>query len=131
MKIEYVTTTEHNIEEKNPITPDGWEVFDTYTPSHTITPWDYYGMKHVREIRRVLESAGINSQTAQTYRKIIHPIGSGPGGMVRFGDNMVPGTYYVYVKPACIPTATKAMMKHKSEVHDWLYNSGKMPQACA
>jgi hypothetical protein len=122
--------TEHGLEVRESITPAGWQDVDTYTPSYTIVPWDYYGRTHQHEIWNVLLASHIETLLLTTDRKQLHPIGSGPGGRVRFGDDMCPSTYRVAVKVEDLPKAIAAIDVHKEAVRAWLDGTAVMPEAC-
>lgn len=94
--------------------PGGWRVVDSYTPCHTVTPYDYYGLKHQREIVGVLNAAGIECKTLEQKRRRLNPIGTGPGGRVRFGDDMVPSTYEVCVKKKHVTEARRVIEHHQA-----------------
>lgn len=122
--------TEHLVETREEVCPEGWVEIDIYHPSSTITPWDYYGMKHQRELGRVLDSDGIGYQKLITHKKHLAPVGTGPGGAVRFGDNMMPGVYRIAVKEEDVGRAHQAINEHKKRVDDWINNGAPMPDAC-
>ncbi len=124
------TTIGNNVETRHQEVPEGWTEIDVYTPCSSTTPWDYYGMKHWNELSSVLRSAGIECQKLMTSRRIIHPQGSGPGGRVRFGDDMIPGTYRIAVAEIDVDRANLAISDHRAAVRDWLDNGGPMPEAC-
>jgi hypothetical protein len=112
------------------ICPDGWVVVDTYHPTHSITPWDYHGGKHQRQYRKVISDAGVESIALQDRKTIVHPTGSGSGGRVRFGDNMMPHTYMIAVASDDVGKAHKAMNDHKEAIQKWLHENGPIPEAC-
>src|SRR5690349_6406672 len=93
--------------------PEGYVVADTYRPCSSVTPWDYYGGKHQQEYITVLRAAGIPCAGAQRIDKILHPRGTGRGGAVRFGDNMLPGEYYILVPPERLEDAQRAFEAHR------------------
>lgn len=120
--------TEHGVEIREEPTPEGWIEVDVYNPHST--PWDYYGNKHLNEYSSVLKAAGIEHQTLRTNRRILHPMGTGPKGSVRFGDDMTPGTYRVAVPADSEEAAKAAIEAHKQAIRDWLDNGAPMPDAC-
>lgn len=108
--------------------PPGMVVIDEYHP-HSC-PWDYYALCHQQEYSKVLSAAGIEHVLLRKLMTIIHPIGSGPRGMVRFGDNMTPGDYYIAVEKCNENAAIKAIVEHRQRIADWLDHNGPMPEAC-
>jgi hypothetical protein len=109
------------------VTPDGWRVVWSHTPS--ITPWDYYGVRAARETRVVLGAYGIPTILLESRCERINPMGSGQGGRVRFGDSMMPTTYSVAVEEGDTAMALKAIEAHKEQVRQWL--DGKAPKPAA
>lgn len=87
---------ENGIEYRKEECPEGWVEVNTYRPHST--PWDCYGNQHILNIRKLLSEAGIDSVGLVTHERRTSPIGTGPGGRVRFGDDMMPGVYRVAVK---------------------------------
>ena len=128
MQIKTKTYRLYNCEIVEPILPDGWQVIDVYSPR--ITPWDYYGMKHRRELSYVLAQAGIEHVCVEKRYKNLAPTGTGPGGMIRFGDNMMPSEYWIAVKTADIAKAKEELHIHQLRVLNWIHNNGPMPEAC-
>jgi len=119
---------EHGCNVVEDIPPEGWVVIDTYHPHST--PWDYHGMRHQRELSLVLREAGVGCVRLQKRSTIIHPMGTGPGGAVRFGDNMTPGVFHIAVAPESETAARAALKAHREAIENWLYNDGPMPAAC-
>ena len=110
--------------------PEMMVIVDTYHPCYSNPPWDYHGMKHQREYGRVLQEAGIPFVPLVTRKTLRSPIGSGPGGRVRFGDNMTPGVYKIAVQKHDAPAAEAALAAHQQAINDWLYHHKPMPPAC-
>jgi hypothetical protein len=129
-KIEVVTREQHGIRYVEDITPNEWVEVDVYTPCSTVTPWDYYGLMHTRPLQRVLDKVGIENLLLETRKTIIHPSGSGPKGMVRFGDNMMPHTYRIAVPMRDTYGAIQAIEAHKRAVSEWLDGKREMPEEC-
>lgn len=123
-------TVENNVDRRKQLCPDGWVEIDTYHPTSSVTPWDYYGGKHQREYCKVLCSAGLTPLALKTNETIVRPIGTGPGGAVRFGDNMLPGVYRIAVPAGQQAAACAAIEAHKVAIREWLDNGGEMPEAC-
>lgn len=130
MEIKLDIRTEGNLEIREQLTPDGMIDIITYHPSPSTTPWDYYGMCHLREYSRVLQAAGIECLDLRTVHKIIRPVGSGRNGAVRFGDNMCPGIFRLAIKPEDKSKAEQAIAEHKAAVDQWLMHNGPQPAAC-
>lgn len=110
------------------IDDENWEIIDTYTPCSSVTPWDAYGVKHQRELMSVFADAGIECIAFDTYRRIISPFGTGPGGRVRFGDDMMPSTYMIAIPKKDKGLAIAAIEQFRRAVHAWLYEKGPMPK---
>ena len=125
------TYEEHGVHIVEDLVPEGYVIIDEYTPCHTVTPWDYYGMCHQREYSRVLNAAGIKCELLQTRKRLLHPVGTGPRGSVRMGDNMYPYDYRIAVLAADENAAYVAIAAHKAEIDKWLNDpSLPMPEAC-
>lgn len=109
--------------------PDGYVIVDSYLPS--ISPWDYYGGMHQRHYMRVLTTAGIQAIPLRTTEVRLHPRGTGEGGRVRCGDDMLPGVYSIAVACENESAACAAIAAHKAAVEEWLKDvSRPMPSAC-
>jgi len=130
IKPEVKTYTKGNVKYVECLCPDGYTVIDEFTPTHTITPWDVYGYRHVNEISAVLSAREILHVVLTCDRTNLVPWGTGPQGRVRFGDAMMPGTYSVAVPCDRVADAQAAMAAHKVLVDAWLNNQGPMPSAC-
>lgn len=121
--------TEHGIEFRHEELPEGMVEVDVYTQHHTICPDN--GHKHAKEIRQVLNHAGITALCLTTHRKrAVVAVGSGPGGRVRFGDDMMHSTYRVAVRQGDEAAAQTAIAAHKEAVRRWLHEGAEMPEAC-
>lgn len=101
---------ENGVETRTTVCPEGYVEVDSHTPS--ITSSDYYGLRHQEELRAVLQSALIESIALVTHKRRISPMGSGPGGRVRFGDDMMPSTYRIAVKIEDQPDAILKLQEH-------------------
>lgn len=120
----------NNCQYTEDITPKGMVEIDVYDPSPSTTPWDYYGMKHQREYRRVLHNAGIEHVVClETRRLNLSPSGTGPGGSIRLGDSMMPHTYRIAVYEDDVNDAIQAIQEHKQAIDEWM-GGGPMPDAC-
>ena len=122
--------TEHGIATREELCPEGWTVIDTYHPTSSVTPWDYYGNKHQREYAKVLREAGVQGALLMTRKTIVSPIGTGPNGRVRMGDNMCPGVYRIAVPSNQEAQALSAIAQHKEAISLWLDGKSPMPEAC-
>ena len=105
--------------------PLGWSMVDYYQP-HSC-PWDYYGNKQVMEWRAIMAKADIECKVCVTRKARVNPMGSGPGGRVRFGDEMMPSEYRLYVLPQYFAAAFRALESHDQAVSEWLHNNGPRP----
>ena len=76
----------------------GYSLVQVHTPSHAITPYDYHGMRWCIAEKTKAAEEGREIIIMEEKREALNPIGSGRGGSVRFGDSMMPSTYYVYEK---------------------------------
>lgn len=127
---DYRTYRLDGVEYREDLAPDMYVLVDTYTPDHTIAPWDYYGNNHAKEISAVLRNAGIPTKLCLTKRTNTACRGSGPGGRVRMGDDMMPTTYRTYVPKHRDVDAMAALKLHEDAVHAWLHEGAPMPEAC-
>lgn len=87
-------------------------------------------MRHQREYLMVLSDANIIGLPLVTYHRRISPQGTGPGGRVRFGDDMMPGIYRVIVAKPDQEKAEAAIKAHEALIKDWIYNKGPEPDVC-
>lgn len=127
MKLE---TREYNVDgiyHHEDIIPPMYVVIDTYIPSSC--PWDYYGMKHVQQLKYVLEKGGLHPEILITTRRSLFPHPTGPGGSVRFGDDMLPYIYKVAVKKHEDEKALQLINSFKAEIDNWLNQNHPMPDA--
>lgn len=120
-----VEETAHGVKTVAFLPPPGWVVVSDYTP-HSC-PWDCYGNDHNRVMAAVLLKAGIQSLQLRTIQTRTSPQGTGPGGMVRFGDDMLPGRYTVAVAEENKTAALQAIADHEAAIRKWLDNEGPMP----
>lgn len=88
------------------------------------------GTKHQKEILIVLEKVGIIGIPLVTRHRRISPQGTGPGGRIRFGDDMLPGIYRVLVPKAQEKAAHEALAAHDGLIKAWIYDKAPMPEAC-
>ena len=82
------------------------------------------------ELRRVLFAADIVSVSCPIRRENASPMGSGPGGRIRFGDSMMPSTHRIFVPADSLVAAKAAIDEHKAAIKLWLDNKAPMPVAC-
>ena len=124
--------TENGVKVREEMVPHMYVIVETYTP-HSC-PWDYYGMKKCHEWKAVMKEAGIPCQTLHTRKSGTKPFGgpggTGPGGRVRMGDNMMPGLYRLCVPKHCVGAAQAALNEHKRQINLWLDGHCDMPTAC-
>lgn len=88
-------TEEDGVRTIEQLCPDGYKEVDSYIPSSSICPWDHYGLSHQQEIYKLFTDLGLHPIKLVTNRTKIYPIGSGPNGRVRFGDDMLPSIYRI------------------------------------
>lgn len=89
--MKYHTTTENNLVSTNPVIRDDQALIHIGTPSHTVTPYDVYARFIVRDARLAFARAGVSAEVVTCHRRIASVgFGSGPGGAVRLGDDMIP-----------------------------------------
>lgn len=123
------TFEEHHIRVNQELPPEGWVIVDAYHPCSSVTPWDSYGNSHLAEIARVLKAAGIESMPLVTNQTNLIPSGTGPGGRVRFGDDMMPGIYETAVRTEDENRANVAIIAHQAVIQEWLKDPSKpMPE---
>lgn len=118
---------ENGVEYRHEPTPPGWLDVITYRPY--ITPWDYYGRKHLKEYGYVFKRAGIRYERLITTERKLRPSGTGPGGAIRFGDAVLPGVYRIAVPASYVELAEWMIQRHRQEVDDWLFGNGSKPAA--
>lgn len=129
MNIETRIGTANGIESREQLTPHGWTDVWLYTPHSCL--WDYYGSKAQRERMYVLGAAGVECEPLVTSMRRTAPAGTGPGGRVRFGDDMMPGVYRVAVPNLQVTAAIVALDAHDAAIGAWLLDTGSpMPTAC-
>lgn len=127
MKIE-VRTYKLDIEYREDMCPHMYVEVDVYQPCRSVTPWDAYGGRRLLVMQEVMQDAQVRSVALVTHRRILSPIkGSGPGGRVRFGDDMLPGIYRTAVHKYDVVAAQKAIARYEKEVDDWIHNGGPRP----
>jgi hypothetical protein len=99
-----------------------------YSPRST--PWDYYGMKQVQKWEAIMEEAKIETVSRTINRRLLSPYPSGPNGTLRFGDDMMPGTYELWIKREDWDAAESALELHQKRVKAWLDGKTSMPKNC-
>jgi hypothetical protein len=130
MKIESKSYVKNGVKYHEQMVPHMMVVVDTFHPNPTNPPWDYQGIRHQREYFRVLENAGIECVCLCTSAVLLHPVGTGPNGSVRLGDNMTPGIYKIAVCKRKVVAAKKAIAEHKVTIQKWLDGKAEFPAAC-
>lgn len=84
----------------------------SYTPCSSIVPYDYHGRLGAMNIQEKLSAVGIESTVQEEKQRLENPIGSGPGGRVRVGDEMLPSIYHIQVDKKYEKKA-KSILSHK------------------
>ena len=84
----------------------------SFTPCSSIVPYDYHGAMGAKDIQDNLSAVGIESTVQEEKRRIENPIGTGPGGRVRVGDEMLPSLYHIQVDKKHEKKA-KSILSHK------------------
>lgn len=84
----------------------------SHTPNQSTCPWYVYANIAIERIKATLASVGIVCSVVEQRNKIDNPIGTGPGGRVRFGDDMLPSTYHIQVDEKYEKKA-KAILVHQ------------------
>lgn len=120
--------TENGIEYHHEETPPTMTVVDTYEQHHTIAP-DQGGSRAL-ELQQVLEEVGVVGLILVTHRRCLTRSGSGPGGRVRFGDDMLHSIFRIAVPTMDVARAQQALADHAAAITRWLHESGPMPEAC-
>lgn len=119
---------EHGIAYRHEELAEGMTEVDVYTQHHTVVPDN--GHKWSVELQRVLHKAGIASLILSTHRRRTAPMGSGPGGRVRFGDDMMHATWRVAVRSEDADRANAAIAAHKEAIRKWLHEGVEIPEEC-
>ena len=84
------------------------------SPSSSTTPYDVYARYIVRDARIALMRCQVQGEVHTCHRRIASVgVGSGPGGSVRFGDDMIPPEIYVVVDKADKSKATSALYDYR------------------
>jgi hypothetical protein len=106
--------TKHNIVHHDPeITEDQVMVY-VGAPSSSTTPYDVYARYVAKDARIALMRSQVKGEVHTCYRRIASVgVGSGPGGSVRFGDDMIPPEIYVVVDKADETKATCALHEYR------------------
>ena len=91
-----------------------------------------FACREATEIGHVLMlwKRGIQYENRPIRRKKIYPSGSGPGGRVRFGDDMLPTIQRIFVPEGKLSEAILAIEEHDNAVKQWLHNGAPMPAVC-
>ncbi|MFT3991186.1 MAG: hypothetical protein QM680_07230 [Luteolibacter sp.] len=113
--MEYSATTENNIVSTDPVIRDDQTLIYLGTPSHTTTPYDFYARMLVKEARIAFARVGIPAEIVSCPRRIASVgYGSGPGGAVRFGDDMLPPDVQAIVPQEYEEGARQAWEDHRA-----------------
>ncbi len=83
--------TNHNIIHHDPELEPGQALLFLGSPSRTVTPYDVYARYIAMDARICFMRARIPATIHTCHRRVAHVgYGSGRGGSVRFGDDMIP-----------------------------------------
>ena len=115
------------VETREEMCPDKYFSIRIYHPGST--PWDYQCSKKASEWQKVMAAAEIPCVICTTKQKRTSPQGSGPGGRVRFGDDMMPGNISLCIPKRFHEAADNALSEHARAVNSWLYDEAEMPAA--
>lgn len=121
------TYTEHRTIYRETLPPEGYSlVWESYPDING----ENFAKSETAELRRVLSSANIVSVSCPIRRENASPMGSGPGGRIRFGDSMMPSTHRIFVPTDSLVAAKAAIDEHKAAIKLWLDKKDPMPTAC-
>lgn len=95
---QYTNVTEHGIIKSVPVLDDDECIYEWGRPSSSTCPYDVYERIMFDSMRKVLSDAGIDFEPFMMWQRIANPMGSGSGGAVRFGDDMIPSVVCAIVK---------------------------------
>lgn len=119
--------TENSIEHIESIPPEGFALIQEQHPDIN---GEMHAAKYAREIHYVFSQKGIPSESHDIKRNNLAPMGSGPGGRIRFGDSMMPSIHRIYVPADKLDEAFEVLLEHRAEVRKWLFEGGPIPEAC-
>lgn len=105
------TVSKHGIRRMIPDPPEGLCLATSYTPHHSVCPWEKYGMLTMDKYRAIADDLGIKHEVTVERQERIGPNGTGPGGCVRMGDEMLPSVYHFWVAPSEVETFRAAINK--------------------
>lgn len=93
---------------------------------------DSFACREATEIGHVLMhwKRGIQYENRPIRMRNVSPIGSGPGGRIRFGDDMMPTIQRIFVREEKLSEALLAIEEHKQAVRQWLHHGAPMPEVC-
>lgn len=91
---------------------------------------DNFAYREATEIGYVLWEKGIQYENRPIRRKNMCPSGSGPGGRIRFGDDMMATIQRIFVRSEDLSQALLAIQEHDNAVKQWLHHGAPMPQVC-
>ena len=93
----------------DPDVPEGSTLIQLGTPCHTTCPYDTYARYIANDARKCFLRAGIPAEIHTCHRRINRvTFGSGRGGAVRMGDDMLPPDVKALVATADVPAAQEA-----------------------
>lgn len=83
--------TIHNTIHHDPEITEGQSLLYLGTPSHTTCPYDTYARMLANSARKAFQRGGVKAEVHCCHRRISSVgVGSGRGGAVRMGDEMLP-----------------------------------------
>ena len=119
--------TEHRTIYRETIPPEGYSlVWESYPDING----ENFAESETAELRRILSSANVVSVSCPIKRENAFPMGSGPGGRIRFGDSMMPSIHRIFVPADSLAAAKTAIDGHKAAIKLWLDGKAPMPVAC-
>lgn len=96
------------------VIPDGFKCVATATCPSSITPYDSYARRFAEMEAEGAVETGIEVRYVKQAHAIVAPMGSGPGGRVRCGDDMLPPTIHICVPEGQVNAALAAMAASKA-----------------
>jgi hypothetical protein len=123
------TYTEHNIVHVDPEITEDQVMIYAGSPSSSTTPYDVYARYIVHDVRIALMRRQVKGEVHTCHRRVAHVgYGSGPGGSVRLGDDMIPPEIYAVVDKEDKDKATCALRdyNHRRYLHKPVSISGNL-----
>jgi hypothetical protein len=124
-------TRENNVRTVDAVVPEGFKVVASYHPSHTLGyTGNSYGADEQHKWLEVAKDVGCDVATWQKSKtRIAVGHGSGPGGIVRVGDNWLPSSFYVAVPEDKAEAFSEALEAAQEAITAWVnspLNEGPM-----